>query len=84
MNAGPTALSRPAAKTAPHSAPKAAQAAAKVARRHLTPADYLQKILNARVYDVAIETELEQARHLSQRLDKVQGRIVDGHRAKQR
>jgi len=31
--------------------------------------DYLQKILTARVYDVAIETPLEPAKRLSQRLD---------------
>ena len=36
--------------------------------KHLTPADYLQKILTARVYDVAIESALEPARDLSQRL----------------
>jgi len=36
--------------------------------KHLKPADYLQKILNARVYDVATESALETARHLSQRL----------------
>ena len=34
----------------------------------LTPADYLTKILNARVYDVASETALEPARTLSRRL----------------
>ena len=34
----------------------------------LTPADYLKKILTARVYDVAIETPLEPARALSRRL----------------
>jgi threonine dehydratase len=34
----------------------------------LTPFDYLKKILNARVYDVAIETALEPARALSRRL----------------
>ncbi|MDP9046055.1 MAG: threonine ammonia-lyase, biosynthetic [Pseudomonadota bacterium] len=34
----------------------------------LTLADYLQKILTARVYDVAIETGLEPARNLSRRL----------------
>ena len=28
-------------------------------RTALTPADYLKKILTARVYDVALETELE-------------------------
>ncbi|HWH83429.1 MAG TPA: threonine ammonia-lyase, biosynthetic [Burkholderiaceae bacterium] len=35
----------------------------------LSLADYLQKILTARVYDVAIETALEPARRLSERLD---------------
>ena len=34
----------------------------------LTPADYLKKILTARVYDVAIESALEPARSLSKRL----------------
>jgi len=34
----------------------------------LKPADYLQKILTARVYDVAVESPLEPARTLSQRL----------------
>ena len=37
--------------------------------KHLTPADYLQKILTARVYDVAIESTLEPAKDLSRRLD---------------
>jgi threonine dehydratase len=36
--------------------------------RHLTPADYLKKILTARVYDVAVESPLEPARILSRRL----------------
>ena len=35
---------------------------------HLKPADYLQKILTARVYDVAVETALEPAKALSLRL----------------
>ena len=35
----------------------------------LSLTDYLQKILTARVYDVAIETALEPARQLSKRLD---------------
>ena len=30
--------------------------------------DYLRKILTSRVYDVAVETPLERARHLSERL----------------
>ena len=34
----------------------------------LTPHDYLTRILNARVYDVAIESDLDLARNLSQRL----------------
>ncbi|WP_295524258.1 threonine ammonia-lyase, biosynthetic [uncultured Pseudacidovorax sp.] len=34
----------------------------------LTPADYLKKILTARVYDVAIESALEPARSLSDRV----------------
>ena len=38
------------------------------ATQHLTPADYLKKILTARVYDVAVETPLESARALSRRL----------------
>lgn len=36
--------------------------------RNLTPADYLKKILTARVYDVAIESALEPAKTLSIRL----------------
>jgi threonine dehydratase len=45
--------------------------AARGAKRtpQLSLADYLQKILTARVYDVAIETALERARNLSARLD---------------
>ena len=35
---------------------------------NLKPADYLQKILTARVYDVAVETALETAKGLSARL----------------
>jgi threonine dehydratase len=35
----------------------------------LTPADYLKKILTARVYDVAVETSLEMAQDLSARLN---------------
>ena len=36
--------------------------------KHLTPQDYLQKTLHARVYDVAIVTPLQTAKNLSQRL----------------
>lgn len=37
-------------------------------KKHLQPADYLRKILTARVYDVAVESPLEPARNLSRRL----------------
>jgi threonine dehydratase len=37
-------------------------------KKHLQPADYLKKILTARVYDVAVESPLEAARSLSRRL----------------
>ena len=40
----------------------------KATPRALSPADYLQKILNARVYDVAHESALEPAHALSRRL----------------
>ena len=41
---------------------------AKVKAAQLSPADYLKKILNARVYDVAVESALEPARALGKRL----------------
>ncbi len=37
-------------------------------KKQLQPADYLKKILTARVYDVAVESALEPARNLSRRL----------------
>jgi threonine dehydratase len=37
-------------------------------KKHLQPADYLKKILTARVYDVAVESALEPAKFLSRRL----------------
>jgi threonine dehydratase len=37
-------------------------------KKHLKPADYLKKILTARVYDVAVESALEPAKTLSRRL----------------
>jgi threonine dehydratase len=37
-------------------------------KKPLTPADYLKKILAARVYDVAVESPLEPAKSLSRRL----------------
>ena len=39
-----------------------------MATKHLTPADYLKRILNARVYDVARESALDNAPNLSARL----------------
>ena len=39
-----------------------------VMKKHLKPADYLKKILTARVYDVAVESALEPAKNLSRRL----------------
>jgi len=50
------AMAAPKKKTPPRHAP-------------LTLADYLQKILTARVYDVAVETPLEVAKNLSKRLN---------------
>ncbi|MDB5931167.1 MAG: L-threonine ammonia-lyase, partial [Polaromonas sp.] len=53
-------------------APKIARAPARSPRKSsakdLTPADYLKKILTARVYDVAVESALEPAKNLSLRL----------------
>jgi len=51
-----TRMAAPKKKTPPRTAP-------------LTLADYLQKILTARVYDVAIETALDVAHNLSARLN---------------
>jgi len=39
-----------------------------MANKHLTPSDYLKRILNARVYDVARESALDTAPNLSARL----------------
>jgi len=44
------------------------QVSGKPSKIGLTPADYLKKILTARVYDVALESALEPAKNLSQRL----------------
>ncbi len=61
-----------AARTAPKASHQAAQSAAKAAGKSsakgLQPADYLKKILTARVYDVAVESALEPAKNLSLRL----------------
>jgi threonine dehydratase len=45
-----------------------AMSASSAKPRALTPADYLKKILTARVYDVAHESGLEIAKNLSRRL----------------
>ena len=68
-----TRASLAAAQPAPKAAAKAAPKAAKkpLPQRPLsalTPADYLKKILTARVYDVAVESALEPAKNLSLRL----------------
>jgi threonine dehydratase len=55
-------------KFAPDAALPAAPAAA-CAATALSPADYLKKILTARVYDVAVESALEPAKNLSRRLN---------------
>ena len=44
-------------------------AASRPVRKALKPADYLKKILTARVYDVAVESALEPAKTLSLRLN---------------
>ena len=59
----PTRQSPPAAKTRSVRSP-----ATPTAPVELGPAEYLKKILTARVYDVAQETALEPARNLSRRL----------------
>ena len=50
----------------PHTKPAASVPAKR--SKTLKPADYLKKILTARVYDVAVESALEPAKTLSQRL----------------
>ncbi len=44
------------------------QTASPLKKAQLSPADYLTKILNARVYDVAVESDLTLARQLSRRM----------------
>ncbi|MBH2009346.1 MAG: pyridoxal-phosphate dependent enzyme, partial [Xanthomonadaceae bacterium] len=59
-----------AAKAAATVPPKAsAKPAHKPSAKTLKPADYLKKILTARVYDVAVESALEPAKTLSLRLN---------------
>jgi threonine dehydratase len=57
--AGAARTKRPLARVSSTAAPAA---------KALAPADYLRKILNAKVYDVAIESPLDKARTLSRRL----------------
>ena len=69
MPAGPTPKPQPSpsAAAAPVEAPPRARAAQTPLSRRIA-AQYLNRILTARVYDVARETALEPARHLSRRL----------------
>ena len=63
-------LSGAASAAAVKSPPKAsAKTVLKPVAKALKPADYLKKILTARVYDVAVESALEPARNLSLRLN---------------
>jgi threonine dehydratase len=57
-----------AVATAPAPQACAAAPAKPSSATSLSPADYLKKILTARVYDVAIESSLEPAKNLTQRL----------------
>src|SRR5690606_5479279 len=52
----------------PRSPPLTTRAETPATTGALSPADYLKKILTARVYDVAVESPLEPARNLSRRL----------------
>ena len=65
MSSAQKSLSGAASAAAPSSGPKAS---AKTVAKPLKPADYLKKILTARVYDVAVESALEPAKSLSLRL----------------
>ena len=59
----------PALKIAPRPISKSPSRAGRTQRsKLLSPADYLKKILTARVYDVAVESALERAKSLSARL----------------
>jgi threonine dehydratase len=67
MSSSQKALPGAAAQVA---SPKvSARPARKLSPKALTPSDYLKKILTARVYDVAVESALEPAKILSQRLN---------------
>lgn len=72
--AGPAATPRRSKRTSPTARATAGASAPRRRRgqpgvQPLSEADYLKKILTARVYDVADETPLEPARNLSVRLD---------------
>jgi threonine dehydratase len=70
MTAPKKSIPSAASKAATTARPKAsAKPAPKPVARALKPADYLKKILTARVYDVAVESALEPAKILSQRLN---------------
>ena len=62
----PAAASAAAASSRPKAAAKTTP---KPVAKPLKPADYLKKILTARVYDVAVESALEPAKSLSLRLN---------------
>ncbi len=66
MSSAQKSLPGAASAAAPSSGP---QASAKTVAKPLKPADYLKKILTARVYDVAVESALEPAKSLSLRLN---------------
>jgi threonine dehydratase len=77
MPAHTKAASKPVRSPAPSSPKTAVKSSAKTSARSpgkpsakaLKPADYLKKILTARVYDVAVESALEPAKNLSLRLN---------------
>ena len=66
LAAKPAAVSKASATKKTAMTPQPASAALNSSK--LTPADYLKKILTARVYDVAVESNLEPAKNLSLRL----------------
>jgi threonine dehydratase len=64
-----TPKNKPAPSATSRAPVRAAKATQKPSAKHLQPADYLKKILTARVYDVAVESALEPAKNLSLRLN---------------
>ena len=63
-----TPKNKPVGAPSSSASAKPAKAPKKSSGKHLKPADYLKKILTARVYDVALESALERAKNLSLRL----------------